>query len=89
MLRKDPRPGFSALLAFLCLAALLFLAACGGGGDNGEKPSGDFFLIMDLNGTLSADLVYIYHSANDCIAAGSYRLAVYPDTYSGYSCREI
>jgi len=70
--------------AFLLIAITVMCTACGGE----DSSKDEFRLIMTkIDGT--SESLYKYDTANDCIGAGSYRVAVYPEKYIGFSCKEI
>lgn len=72
-------------LAGLAFGAIcVVVTACGGGEHHDSK----FLLTMTLyDGRL--ENLFTYDSSHDCIGAGSYRVAVFPQTYVAFSCKEI
>lgn len=67
------------------LVVLATLVGCGGGD---TKPADHWLLIMETTAR-QPEAIFVYDSANDCTAAGSYRLFSAPEKYIGYACKEV
>lgn len=66
------------------LIAIALLAGCGGG----DPPADHWLLIMETTAH-QPETIFVYDNEHDCVGAGSYRLAVSPDKYVGYACKEV